>query len=211
MPSRRGSVVGAVLRAIAILAIAGVIAAGDSYLRPVKTEIGTGDKATPDQPGPTPVKPPVTPVTPPPDTVVPKTTPDSPSGTQTQQTAPDPTTQPAVPVPADLPSGAHISVAQAKALFDNATPFFDARTDAEFAAGHVQTALHITAEDVQAGKADLQYYDASQPIVIYCTGGSCHASENLAILLTNFSGFKKVYIMEAGFDAWKDAGYPVEQ
>lgn len=87
MPSRRGSVVGAVLWAIAILAIAGAIAAGDSYLRPVKTEIGTGVKTVPDQPGPTPVRPPVTPVTPPVDTVVPTRTPSIRRlATRTQQT-----------------------------------------------------------------------------------------------------------------------------
>lgn len=87
-------------------------------------------------------------------------------------------------------------------LFDNATPFLDARTDAGVRGRSHRDRQASHRRGCPDGKvAHTLQFDPSQPIVIYCTCGSCHASENLAILLGNYAGFKKVYIMGAGFDA----------
>lgn len=123
--------------------------------------------------------------------------------------APAPGSAPAAaPEEAVAPLGLHINLAQARQLFERGTPFLDARTEEEFRAGHIAGAFHLPSDaftrggDVEA----LRYLDQNAPVVIYCGGGDCHASEYVAIELEK-AGFKSYHIMVDGFGAWREAGY----
>ena len=107
--------------------------------------------------------------------------------------------------------GAHITLAQAKSLFDSGSIFVDAREDHERSVGTIAGSVHLTASMVSSGTgADaMAMLDPAQPVVIYCAGVTCDASENLAILLRQ-AGFTRLHIFHDGFPAWKDAGFPVE-
>ncbi|MCX5689898.1 MAG: rhodanese-like domain-containing protein, partial [Planctomycetota bacterium] len=54
----------------------------------------------------------------------------------------------------------------------------------------------------------LSILDPGSKIVIYCAGGDCHASHDVAIRL-NALGFKSCYVLKEGFPAWQAAGYEV--
>jgi rhodanese-related sulfurtransferase len=116
----------------------------------------------------------------------------------------------AQPAPAEA-LGAHITLAQAKSLFDSGSIFVDAREDHERSVGTIAGSVHLTASMVSSGTgADaMAMLDPAQPVVIYCAGGTCDASENLAILLRQ-AGFTRLHIFHDGFPAWKDAGFAVE-
>lgn len=108
--------------------------------------------------------------------------------------------------------GAHITLGEAKSLFDSGTIFLDAREDHERSeAGTIQNAVHLTSSMVASGQGAeaMAILDPAQPVVIFCGGGTCDASENLAILLRQ-AGYTRLHIFHDGFPAWKDAGFPVE-
>lgn len=113
----------------------------------------------------------------------------------------------ASPAPAAL--GLEISVPQAKALFDAGAPFLDSRLRDEYDQGHVAGAFHLTADQLTGGKTPevLNFLDPSKPVVIYCGGGACDASHNVAALLQQL-GFAQCHIMKDGYPGWRDAGHP---
>jgi rhodanese-related sulfurtransferase len=104
--------------------------------------------------------------------------------------------------------GLNITIAQAWDLFQRGVPFIDARLKKEYEQGRVMGAFH----NPPAGglRPDVvRFLDPAQPVVIYCGGGDCKDSENLAILLRQM-GFTRLHIMTDGFPAWQAAGHPVE-
>lgn len=113
---------------------------------------------------------------------------------------------------AAAPLDTMIDVVAAKKLFDDGVVFLDARITEEFRAGHVPQAFHLTSAMFNTPAADeaMKALDPAQPMVIYCGGGDCDASKNLAILLQG-AGYKRIHIFEAGFPAWEKAGHPVEK
>jgi len=116
------------------------------------------------------------------------------------------------PPAAPSPLGLMIDVKAAKELFDTGVVFLDARIDEEFKAGHVPQAFQLTSAMFNTPAADdaMKALDPAQPIVIYCGGGDCDASKNLAILLQG-AGYTRIHIFEAGFPAWVKAGHPIEK
>jgi rhodanese-related sulfurtransferase len=112
---------------------------------------------------------------------------------------------PSAPRPDEM-AGLNISLAQAKSLYDARVPFIDARHMDEYEAGHVQDAFQMSTEDFN-GSDVLNYLDRNAPIVVYCSGGQCDASKNLVKLLQQ-AGYKQARIMEDGYPAWSNAGYP---
>ncbi|MEI7658375.1 MAG: rhodanese-like domain-containing protein [Phycisphaerae bacterium] len=103
-----------------------------------------------------------------------------------------------------------ITLAQARALYQQGVMFVDARSLAEFTASHVEGAVHLPLEALEGGTrpAALDVLDPSAKVVIYCGGGDCHASHDVAIRL-NGLGFRNCYVMTEGFPGWKAAGYEV--
>jgi len=101
-----------------------------------------------------------------------------------------------------------ITLDQARALFLQGVLFVDARAESEYVAKHVEGALHLPLEAMDRGTRPpaLDVLDPGGKIVIYCGGGDCHASHDLAIRL-NALGYKNCYVLKAGFPAWEGAGY----
>lgn len=137
-------------------------------------------------------------------TVAPMAAAPGPSGAQASAANVNPADAAA---PASGALGLEIRLEQAFALFSEGKPFFDARHQPEYAAGHVQDAVLTPTDEFNAKLGELMAY-RDETVVIYCGGGQCDASHNLAILLEN-AGFKKLHIMVDGFPAWEKAGYPV--
>jgi len=91
----------------------------------------------------------------------------------------------------------------------NAALFVDAREAAEYKEGHIAGAVSLPFDEAFKDPKKLQTIDPKgKPIIIYCDGGDCEASKNLAYSLLD-AGRKKVVVFTDGFPAWKAAGYPV--
>ena len=174
-----------------ILALSAVFAGIDVYRRPPQLTVKT--QTTP------PVTTPVTPVTPP--VTIPQVTP--PVFTPNTQTPPI-----VAPSPQPAQLELEITTAQAKALFDEGTTFLDARLAHEYKAEHIRFALHLDSNELGSPEAAavLAKLTRTQRLVIYCGGGDCHASHNLAIFLQQ-AGYTSLHIFKDGFPAWKSAGY----
>ena len=114
------------------------------------------------------------------------------------------------PDAAELPEY-YISVERAFELWDEGMPFVDARTDAERVVGTIEGAVHLETRNFLNGTAGplLDQLDRAFPVVVFCGGGECDASENVAKRLDGW-GFTEVYIMHEGFAAWEAAGHPTE-
>jgi 3-mercaptopyruvate sulfurtransferase SseA len=55
-----------------------------------------------------------------------------------------------------------------------------------------------------------QQVNVAHPIVVYCDGGDCEASHDMAIMLES-AGYMEVYVLHDGYPGWERAGHPVEQ
>ena len=98
-----------------------------------------------------------------------------------------------------------ISVSEAKEKIDAGNvQVVDTRTPGEYMGGHVPDALNIPHMATVSRKDDLE---AGMEILFICETGarSALAAEFAAAL-----GFKDLYNVEGGTQAWKKAGYPVE-
>lgn len=187
------------LRAAALLAAAAAIAAADSRLRPVQLRMAESP--------PEPAKP-VAGTTAP--TVVPPV--DPPAGETPPPDAASDASPAAAAAPIDVNRlGARIGLAESRALWESGLAIYlDSRKKSEYEEGHIQNALLFPADDMGSTHAReaMQFLDPDLPVVIYCNGGSCDASELVAIRLQQL-GYRRVHVMIDGFPAWKDAGYPV--
>jgi len=75
----------------------------------------------------------------------------------------------------------------------------DVRTTAEFAAGHITSAINVPLDQVAATSAS---WNKSQPVIVYCATGA--RSAQAADLLAG-EGFTKIYNLKAGIVAWTGA------
>ncbi|MCC6322193.1 MAG: hypothetical protein IT438_12240 [Phycisphaerales bacterium] len=106
-----------------------------------------------------------------------------------------------------LPAG-HITVEDARKLFDAGATFVDSRKAEEYSIGHVENALRMDTHMFKDGDPPkLALIPREALVVVYCNGGHCDESENLARLLDG-SGYKKVYVLHDGFPGWQAAGHP---
>lgn len=98
---------------------------------------------------------------------------------------------------------------QVKRFHDaGAAVFVDARESDEYAEGHIAGAI-LMPFDVAAGDpALLEGLDTGgKPIVVYCGGGACELSMNLAWELI-YAGHPRVLVYMGGYPEWAEAGYP---
>jgi rhodanese-related sulfurtransferase len=98
-----------------------------------------------------------------------------------------------------------LSVAEAKEKIESGNvQVIDARTPGEYAGGHVPGAVNIPHMSVVSRKGEL---DGGKELVFICQVGqrSALAAEFAASL-----GFKDLYNIEGGTDAWIKAGFAVE-
>lgn len=82
----------------------------------------------------------------------------------------------------------------------------DVREDNEFAAGHVQGAVHLS-KGVIERDIELNYPDKDTPLVLYCGGGfrSALVADNLGRM-----GYTKAISLDGGWRALKESGLPLE-
>jgi rhodanese-related sulfurtransferase len=96
-----------------------------------------------------------------------------------------------------------------KQFFDaRAAVIVDARTPGEYAEGHIQGAVSLPFDDVAHDESLLKRFDAGgKPVIVYCSGGDCELSKDLAGLLIG-AGQRKVLVYMGGYPEWAGAGYP---
>lgn len=108
----------------------------------------------------------------------------------------------------DGPPVQEISLAEALAHFNAGTAVFvDVRSGSAYSAGHIPGALTITSRDLEErlnnlpdGVVIIAYGDAERP-----ESGRRGAQIFMEL------GYPPVMALEGGFQAWRDAGYPVER
>lgn len=181
-----------VQRSLAIVGLGCILGAADSWLRP--TVITLRENATAVKPAS-------------PARATGQTQPapaELSSGSSDQKVPPTASAAPAA-------LGLMIDAKAAKAFFDQGVIFLDARIQLEFDAGHVPQAYLLNSSMFGTPAADeaMKALDPSQPVVIYCGGGDCDASKNVAILLQQ-AGFRQLHIIEKGYPEWKELGFPIE-
>lgn len=100
-----------------------------------------------------------------------------------------------------------VSAAQVKAAMDNneKAVYLDVRDGEEFSAGHLPGAINIS-----RGTLEMHVFgkipDQNAKIYVYCktTARSALATKTLREL-----GYKNVFLIDASFEDWIRAGYPV--
>src|SRR6185436_1092879 len=97
-----------------------------------------------------------------------------------------------------------LSPAEAKEKIDAGAQVIDVRTPGEYVGGHVPDALNIPHMSVLARQAELA---KDKDLVFICQMGSRSA---LACEFAAAAGFKELFNVEGGTEAWIKAGLPVE-
>lgn len=112
--------------------------------------------------------------------------------------------------PGPLVLEADVSVETAARAYDAGVTFVDARTPAEYEAGHISGAYLLNPSMFNGGiPAAVEFLAPSEPIIVYCVGGACTDSDAVVIALESL-GFESLHVFKAGYPAWVEAGLPVE-
>ncbi len=86
----------------------------------------------------------------------------------------------------------------------------DARSDMDFAMGHIPGAINIPSWAIKDELAALAGpLDKKLPVIVYCDGLSCGKSMIVAKKLLEL-GFRKVSVYTDGIDGWLSAGRDME-
>ncbi len=144
----------------------------------------------------------------PPPKVVP-VEPEKPAPPQKPET-PAKEAKPARPLPAGVREiGLEEAVEEHKG---GVTFFLDARRTRNFDAGRIKGARSFSVWEADLDQkidAFIKEVPADLSIVIYCGGGDCEDSHDLAERL-QLAGFKDMRVFTLGYPAWKKAGHPIE-
>lgn len=103
-----------------------------------------------------------------------------------------------------------ISIDKAAALYHKGKAvFIDARSTAEYRAGHIKGALSLPYEQAEERFIPVvQKIPEKETIVTYCDGPACDLSRDLAKFLTQI-GFVNVRVLLNGWTVWNERGLPV--
>jgi rhodanese-related sulfurtransferase len=114
-------------------------------------------------------------------------------------------------VQADYPGVRLITLAEAEDLWRaGETTFLDARAADLYAEGHVPRARSVPASEAETLMPVLVQRMAKEAVlVVYCEGGDCQSSLNLAKQLHD-KGFMDIRVLSGGWEEWKKAGLPEE-
>jgi rhodanese-related sulfurtransferase len=114
-------------------------------------------------------------------------------------------------VQADYPGVRLITLAEAEDLWRaGETAFLDARDGDLYREGHVPRARSVPAAEIETLMPVLVRRMAKETaLVVYCEGGDCQSSLNLAKQLHD-KGFTDIRVMSGGWEEWKKAGLPEE-
>lgn len=109
-----------------------------------------------------------------------------------------------------LGSAKEINTETAKRAYDLKAPvvWLDARPEREFIEGHIPGAQNFYGEQWNSRVPELLKYK-DQQVIVYCGGGECELSHDLADGLRNVLQFKKVVVYTGGTAEWtKLPNYP---
>ena len=100
-----------------------------------------------------------------------------------------------------------------KIVDDKSALIVDARSSPFYQDGHIPGALNVARDDFahqyQALSAKLNA-DRNRPVIVYCSGGSCHDSKLVAGALLSL-GFTNVRVFTGGWEEWTQADLPAEK
>jgi len=97
-------------------------------------------------------------------------------------------------------------VKTAIAANDSLLAVLDARAPDAYAEGHLPGALNLSVENIDEFYPPLKDTLAKKNrIIVYCDGGDCELSHDLAEALKSF-GYKRVQLFAGGVTAWTEAG-----
>ncbi len=101
-----------------------------------------------------------------------------------------------------------IPLVEAKKLWDSGTAFFmDARTPADYIAGHIALAQNLPVEKFdQFFPKVATALSPDSEIVVYCDGEQCDLSHRLMTMLHEH-GYNHVRILVNGWTTWRKAGF----
>ena len=89
-----------------------------------------------------------------------------------------------------------------RTLFPDAL-WIDARSSDLYAAGHIPGALSLHESNWEHGFATLvEKWDGQRPLVVYCGGEDCQASDSVARRLRRELNFDGVHVLRGGWAAW---------
>ena len=103
-----------------------------------------------------------------------------------------------------------LSIEEAVRLFEGgAALFVDARSEADYRAGHIKGAVNIPDLDFENHIGSFLEKTAADTVLInYCEGDACTLSISLAEKLS-LSGFESVFHLKNGWGQWKERGLPI--
>lgn len=111
--------------------------------------------------------------------------------------------------PSTSPQNTYVDVtaAEAKALIDDNPDIIIIDVSPDYLQGHVPGAVNYYIADGSLTEA-IPTLDKDRTYLVYCTmqAGSVQGAQELID-----AGFENVYRLNGNFQAWVDAGYPVEQ
>jgi rhodanese-related sulfurtransferase len=79
--------------------------------------------------------------------------------------------------------------------------FVDARTPDLYTAGHISGAINVPIEELGKYEATFRALPKEDLIVIYCDGGDCHLSHELAEWALQ-EGWNRLAVYKGGWDEW---------
>lgn len=106
---------------------------------------------------------------------------------------------------------AMVSLAEARRLFETGGGLFiDARSPADFGAGHIHGAVNLPWQGVdERFMAVADRIDSADWIITYCDGKTCELSHFLAGFLREM-GYSGARVLNNGLSVWRQAGLPVD-
>ena len=114
---------------------------------------------------------------------------------------------------APVPEGM-LTLRQSRKLWEESAYFIDARHEDEYLDGHIMYASWLTATlfdtDSDRAFAVVESMPPDATVVIYCVGGECDASKNVAARLQQI-GFTDLRVMGVGYEEWAVAGFETEK
>ncbi len=83
----------------------------------------------------------------------------------------------------------------------------DVRTTGEYNTGHIKNSLQADWNDRKEFNRRISFIDKTKPVYVYCLSGarSSAAAKEMALL-----GFKKLFLLDGGVNAWKAANLSLE-
>lgn len=92
-------------------------------------------------------------------------------------------------------------------LNSGAARFIDAREPSEYVSGHLRGAINVPSNAIYANMDKVtSLIGPGDRVVVYCGGGGCEASHNVADALRRDFGFTNVLIYEKGWEEIESSG-----